>query len=34
VESLNLATEYFASRRMDASVKRALAGKKLNTLEI
>jgi molecular chaperone HscA len=34
VESLNLATEYFASRRMDASVKRALAGKTLNTLEI
>jgi len=34
VESLNLATEYFASRRMDASVKRALAGKNLNTLEI
>ena|SRR5665647_2936881 len=34
VESLNHATEYFASRRMDASVKRALAGKSLNTLEI
>ena len=34
VESLNHATEYFASRRMNASVKRALAGKSLNTLEI
>ena len=34
VESLNHATEYFASRRMNASVKRALAGKNLNTLKI
>ncbi|HZV61118.1 MAG TPA: Fe-S protein assembly chaperone HscA [Methylophilaceae bacterium] len=33
-EALNHATETFAARRMDASVKRALAGKKLNSLEI
>ena len=34
VEALNQATEIFAARRMDASVKQALAGKNLNTLEI
>jgi len=33
-EALNHATETFAARRMDASVKRALAGKNLNSLEI
>jgi molecular chaperone HscA len=33
-EALNQATETFAARRMDASVKRALAGKKVNSLEI
>lgn len=33
-EALNHTTETFAARRMDASVKRALAGKKLNSLEI
>lgn len=33
-EALNRATETFAARRMDASVKRALAGKNLNSLEI
>lgn len=33
-QALNHATETFAARRMDASVKRALAGKKLNSLEI
>jgi molecular chaperone HscA len=33
-EALNHATETFAARRMDASIKRALAGKKLNSLEI
>jgi molecular chaperone HscA len=34
VESLNRATEEFAARRMDASVKQALAGQKLKTLEL
>ncbi|MCB5186931.1 Fe-S protein assembly chaperone HscA [Methylobacillus caricis] len=34
VEALNHATETFAARRMDASVKQALAGQTLNTLEI
>jgi len=34
VESLNHATEEFAARRMDASVKKALAGQKLKTLEL
>jgi molecular chaperone HscA len=33
-EALNRATEAFAAKRMDASIKRALAGKKLNSLEI
>ncbi|HEU4707901.1 MAG TPA: Fe-S protein assembly chaperone HscA [Methylophilaceae bacterium] len=33
-EALNHATETFAARRMDASIKRALAGKKINSLEI
>ena len=33
-EALNHTTETFAARRMDASVKRALSGKKLNSLEI
>jgi molecular chaperone HscA len=33
-EVLNQTTETFATRRMDASIKRALAGKKLNSLEI
>lgn len=33
-EALNRASETFAARRMDASVKRALAGKKLNSLEM
>src|SRR3546814_633644 len=31
-EALNHASQTFAARRMDASVKRALAGKKLNSL--
>lgn len=34
VETLNHATEHFAARRMDASVRKALAGQALNTLEI
>lgn len=34
VEALNHATEEFAARRMDASVKHALAGQNLNTLEL
>jgi molecular chaperone HscA len=34
VEALNHATEEFATRRMDASVHKALAGQKLNTLEL
>ncbi len=34
VEALNHATEEFAARRMDASVKKALAGHNLNTLEL
>jgi molecular chaperone HscA len=33
-EALNQATETFAARRMDASVKQALAGQDLNTLDI
>ncbi|MES2500945.1 MAG: Fe-S protein assembly chaperone HscA [Pseudomonadota bacterium] len=34
VEKLNHATEHFAAARMDASVKRALSGKQLNTLDL
>jgi molecular chaperone HscA len=34
VEALNHATEEFAARRMDASVKQALSGQNLNTLEL
>ena len=34
VEGLNHATENFAARRMDASVKKAFAGQDLNTLEL
>ncbi|WP_020166423.1 MULTISPECIES: Fe-S protein assembly chaperone HscA [Methylotenera] len=34
VEKLNHATESFAAARMDASVKRALSGKELNTLDL
>ncbi len=34
VESLNLATERFAAKRMDASVKQVLAGQDLNQLNI
>ena len=34
LEALNHATEYFAGRRMDASVKQAFAGQDLNTLEL
>jgi molecular chaperone HscA len=34
VEALNRATEEFAARRMDASVKQALAGQNLKTLEL
>jgi molecular chaperone HscA len=34
VEALNHATETFAARRMDASVKQAFAGQNLNTLEL
>ncbi|MPS49733.1 Fe-S protein assembly chaperone HscA [Methylobacillus sp.] len=34
VDALNHATETFAARRMDASVKQALAGQSLNTLDI
>ena len=33
-DALNHATETFAARRMDASVKQALAGQNLNTLEL
>lgn len=33
-EALNKATETFAARRMDASVKNALAGQDLNTLKV
>jgi molecular chaperone HscA len=33
-EALNHATEAFAARRMDASVKQALAGQDLNTLDL
>lgn len=33
-EALNHATETFAARRMDASVKQALAGQDLNSLEL
>lgn len=34
VEALNHATEEFAARRMNASVRQALAGQNLNTLEL
>lgn len=34
VDALNHATEAFAARRMDASVRQALAGQTLNTLEL
>jgi molecular chaperone HscA len=34
VEALNQATEAFAAARMDASVKRALSGKELNSLDL
>jgi molecular chaperone HscA len=34
VEALNQATEGFAAARMDASVKQALSGKQLNTLDL
>ncbi|HEY8354499.1 MAG TPA: Hsp70 family protein, partial [Methylophilaceae bacterium] len=34
VQALNKATEEFAARRMDASVRKALAGQNLNTLEL
>lgn len=34
VEALNHATEAFAAARMDASVKRALSGKELNSLDL
>ncbi|HSH54489.1 MAG TPA: Fe-S protein assembly chaperone HscA [Methylotenera sp.] len=34
VEALNHATEAFAAARMDASVKKALSGKELNTLDL
>lgn len=34
VEALNHATEAFAAKRMDASVKKALSGKELNTLDL
>jgi molecular chaperone HscA len=34
VDALNHATETFAARRMDASVKQALAGQNLNSLEL
>lgn len=34
VNNLNHATESFAARRMDASVRQALAGQSLNTLEL
>jgi molecular chaperone HscA len=34
VEALNHATESFAAARMDASVRRALSGKELNTLDL
>lgn len=34
VEALNHVTEEFAARRMDASVRKALAGQNLNTLEL
>jgi molecular chaperone HscA len=33
-ENLNTATEHFATKRMDKSITRALAGKQINTLEI
>ena len=33
-ESLNHATENFAARRMDASVRQAFAGQDLNTLKL
>ncbi|HSI43856.1 MAG TPA: Fe-S protein assembly chaperone HscA [Methylotenera sp.] len=34
VETLNQATEAFAAARMDASVRKALSGKELNTLDL
>ena len=34
VEALNHATENFAGRRMDASIKQAFAGQDLNKLEL
>ena len=34
VEALNHATENFAARRMDTSVKQAFAGQDLNKLEL
>lgn len=34
VEALNHATEDFAAKRMDASVKKAISGKELNTLDL
>lgn len=34
VEALNHATEAFAAKRMDASVRKALSGKELNTLDL
>lgn len=34
VDALNHATEAFAAKRMDASIKQALAGQNLNTLDI
>jgi molecular chaperone HscA len=34
VEALNHATESFAAKRMDASVKQAFAGQDLNKLEL
>ena len=34
VQALNQATEEFAARRMDTSVRKALAGQKLNSLEL
>jgi len=32
VEALNRATDEFAARRMDAGIKRALAGRKIGSL--
>jgi molecular chaperone HscA len=33
-DALNRATEEFAARRMDAGVKRALAGKRIASLDV